>query len=141
MSHNDCQNHQAIEAATRFLRTLKHTHSPEVSVDVYDSLKEILGKNFMGCVLQEMIAERYNRIVILHDIPNGVRIQVIKLLREYTGIGLKEAKDIVDDVVFNGRRVPIREQPPETTSFGIDELASRLRAYGAVISQDIDLTG
>jgi ribosomal protein L7/L12 len=139
--NDDIHKTQAIEAATRFLRTLKYTHSPEVSVDVYDSLKEILGKEFIGCVLQEMIAERYNRIVILHDIPNGVRIQVIKLLREYTGIGLKEAKDIVDDVVFNGRRVPIREQPPETTPFGIDELASRLRAYGAVISQDIDLTG
>lgn len=68
--------------------------------------------------------EKDSYAVILKD-AGGAKIQVIKALREVTGLGLKEAKDMTD-------------KPGATVKEGVkkvdaDEIKSKLEAAGAVV--------
>ena len=53
------------------------------------------------------------------------KIQVIKVVRELTGLGLKEAKDLVE-----GAPKPVKENVDKKTA---DELKAKLTAVGATI--------
>ncbi len=54
------------------------------------------------------------------------KIQVIKVIREITGLGLKEAKSLVD-----GAPNPIKEAAPKDEA---DEIKSKLEAVGASVA-------
>lgn len=64
--------------------------------------------------------------LILEEVPSNKKIAILKLVREITGLGLKEAKDFVDSV-------------PQTvkTGIAIDEaeaVKEKLEAVGAKVS-------
>lgn len=139
--NEDIHKKQAINATIRMLKTLKYTHDPETSTQVYDSLKEVLGRDFMGRVLQGVLTGGGDRILVIHDIPHGKRIHTIKLIREYTGCSLKTAKHFVDNVVFNGIREQIVEQNGDHIPYSLDDLEKFLQDIGVTVTQDIDLTG
>lgn len=68
--------------------------------------------------------EKDSFTVVLKD-PGGTKIQVIKVLREVTGLGLKEAKDMTDKVPVN-----VKEGVKKTDA---EELKAKLEAAGAVV--------
>ena len=68
--------------------------------------------------------EKDSFTVVLKD-PGGAKIQVIKVLREVTGLGLKEAKDMTDKVPVN-----VKEGIKKADA---EELKAKLEAAGAVV--------
>lgn len=72
----------------------------------------------------EAMEEKDSFTVVLKD-AGAAKIQVIKVLREVTGLGLKEAKDMTDKVPVN-----IKEGVKKADA---DELKSKLEAAGAVV--------
>ena len=72
----------------------------------------------------EEAEEKDSFTVVLKD-PGGAKIQVIKVLREVTGLGLKEAKDMTDKVPVN-----VKEGVKKADA---DELKAKLEAAGAVV--------
>ena len=68
--------------------------------------------------------EKDSFTVVLKD-PGGAKIQVIKVLREVTGLGLKEAKDITDKVPAN-----VKEGVKKADA---EEMKAKLEAAGAVV--------
>lgn len=68
--------------------------------------------------------EKDSFTVVLKD-AGGSKIQVIKVLREVTGLGLKEAKDLTDKVPAN-----VKEGVKKADA---DELKAKLEAAGAVV--------
>jgi large subunit ribosomal protein L7/L12 len=68
--------------------------------------------------------EKDSFTVILKD-AGQAKIQVIKVLREITGLGLKEAKDITDKPGSN-----VKENVKKADA---DEMKSKLEAAGAVV--------
>lgn len=68
--------------------------------------------------------EKDSFTVVLKD-AGGAKIQVIKVLREITGLGLKEAKDITDKPGSN-----VKENVKKAEA---DEMKSKLEAAGAVV--------
>jgi len=68
--------------------------------------------------------EKDSFTVVLKD-PGGAKIQVIKVLREVTGLGLKEAKDMTDKVPAN-----VKEGVKKADA---DEIKAKLEAAGAVV--------
>ena len=68
--------------------------------------------------------EKDSFTVVLKD-PGGAKIQVIKVLREVTGLGLKEAKDMTDKVPVN-----VKEGVKKADA---DELKAKLEAAGATV--------
>ena len=70
------------------------------------------------------VEEKDSFNVILKD-AGQTKIQVIKVLREITGLGLKEAKDITDKLGSN-----VKENVKKADA---DEMKAKLEAAGAVV--------
>ncbi|KKT81612.1 MAG: 50S ribosomal protein L7/L12 [Candidatus Yanofskybacteria bacterium RIFCSPHIGHO2_02_FULL_44_12b] len=68
--------------------------------------------------------EKDSFTVVLKD-AGGAKIQVIKVLREITGLGLKEAKDLTDKPGSN-----VKEGVKKADA---DEMKAKLEAAGAVV--------
>jgi large subunit ribosomal protein L7/L12 len=63
--------------------------------------------------------------VILADAPADKKIAIIKVVREVTGLGLKEAKDLVE-----GAPKPIKETAPKKEA---EEIKAKVEASGAKV--------
>ena len=68
--------------------------------------------------------EKDNFTVVLKD-AGSAKIQVIKVLREMTGLGLKEVKDMTDKVPVN-----VKEGVKKSDA---EEMKKKLEAAGAVV--------
>ncbi|HOE15707.1 MAG TPA: 50S ribosomal protein L7/L12 [Candidatus Paceibacterota bacterium] len=68
--------------------------------------------------------EKSSYTVILQS-PGEAKIQVIKVVRDVTGLGLKEAKDLVD-----AAPKPVKENIPKTDA---DDLKKKLEEAGATV--------
>ncbi len=64
--------------------------------------------------------------VILEEAPNDKKIGIIKVVREITGLGLKEAKDLVE-----GAPKTIKESAPKAEA---EEMSKKILAAGGKVS-------
>jgi large subunit ribosomal protein L7/L12 len=71
-------------------------------------------------------AEATDFKVTLEETPNDKKIAVIKIVREITGLGLKEAKDLVD-----GAPKVLKETAPKAEA---EEIAKKIAAAGGKIT-------
>lgn len=71
-------------------------------------------------------AESTDFKVTIEEVPADKKIAVIKAVREITGLGLKEAKDLVDTAPK-----PIKESAPKAEA---NDIAKKLTEAGAKVS-------
>jgi len=76
-----------------------------------------------GGAAQEAAAESTEFQVTLESVPADKKIGVIKVVREITGLGLKEAKDIVE-----GAPKVLKETCPKAEA---EDIAKKIEAAGA----------
>jgi len=72
----------------------------------------------------EVVEEKDEFDVILKAI-GGKKIQVIKVIREVTSLGLKEAKDLVDDAPSTVKEAATKEEA--------EQVKAKLEAQGATV--------
>jgi large subunit ribosomal protein L7/L12 len=70
-------------------------------------------------------AEEKTEFDVVLASPGGQKIQVIKVVRALTGLGLKEAKDLVD-----GAPNPVKEGIPQDEA---DQIKAQLEEAGATV--------
>ena len=70
-------------------------------------------------------AEEKDSFTVVLKSPGDAKIQVIKVLREITGLGLKEAKDITDK--------PDSKVKENVKKADADEIKTKLESVGAVV--------
>jgi large subunit ribosomal protein L7/L12 len=70
-------------------------------------------------------AEEKTEFDVILSAAGGNKIQVIKVVRELTGLGLKEAKDLVD-----GAPKPVKEGIPKEEA---QKIKARLEEQGATV--------
>jgi large subunit ribosomal protein L7/L12 len=70
-------------------------------------------------------AEEKTEFDVVLASPGGQKIQVIKVVRALTGLGLKEAKDLVD-----GAPNPVKEGIPQEEA---DQIKAQLEEAGATV--------
>lgn len=71
------------------------------------------------------VAEEKDSFTVVLKSPGDAKIQVIKALREITGLGLKEAKDLTDKPGSN-----VKENVKKAEA---DEMKTKLEAAGATV--------
>lgn len=87
------------EQSVRFLRSVKSLHGKEVGVDVLNALQPILGKEWAGQVVFDILADNFKAYDFIMVDLRGVerKINCIKEIRTINqDFGLKEAKDFVE---------------------------------------------
>lgn len=79
-----------------------------------------------GAAAAEEVEEQTEFDVILDEVPADKKIAVLKIVRELTGLGLKEAKDVVESTPK-----PIREGVPKEAA---EEAKKKLEEAGGKAS-------
>lgn len=96
--------------------------------DLVDLMKEEFGvdPSAVSAAPAAVVDEGPKEVSVILESPGGSKIPVIKVVRELTGLGLKEAKGIVDKAP-----TPIKENiTPEEA----EEIKAKLEAAGAVVT-------
>jgi len=71
------------------------------------------------------VVEEQDEFDVILEADGGKKIQVIKVVRELTGLGLKEAKDLVD-----GAPKPVKEK---VTKAEADDMKKKLEEQGGTV--------
>ena len=79
-----------------------------------------------GAAAGAAVAEEKTEFDVILGAAGEKKIQVIKVVRELTGLGLKEAKDLVD-----GAPKPVQER---VTKAEADDMKKKLEEQGATVS-------
>lgn len=120
---------RVIQDGIHFLTSISQAYGAEEGIKLWERIAEVLDPSVKGDIFFAMLTGQYNdRIYARLDQSKPVaaavnKISVIKCIRTYTGLGLKEAKDL-SDLMLSGNKVEmILEQPRQRSEF-IRELSS-----------------
>ncbi len=94
-------------------------------LDLADLVKMIEEKFGVSAAAPAAVAEVKTEFDVILKTVGEKKIEVIKVVREITGLGLKESKDVVD-----GAPKPVKEHIPEKEA---GEIKAKLEAAGATV--------
>ena len=92
------QQEELVVSGTEFMRVVTETWGPEKGMELWDSIATTVGSDFKGAVFFTMLTGEHIGDVRLLNADVQQYVEVIKVVRNYTGYGLKEAKDACDRV-------------------------------------------
>ena len=87
-----------IGAGSNFLESLTKSFGAEKAVQAWDQLADFVGKEYKHDIFYNLLVGKCNFGNVTITKIGSQTINVIKLIRTYTSMGLKEAKDITDAV-------------------------------------------
>lgn len=114
--NNDNGLEGVIQAGMSFVRALTEHYGTDKGYEMWQSIVNTVDDDVRGGIMFAMLTGRTSLAVDIHMIPPGRKIDAIKAIRMATGLGLKESKDIVDQIVgvsynYNGNNQPTYSQP------------------------------
>ena len=107
-----------VKEVTELLDVLKEKHGIEPAA----AAVAVAGAPAAG---GEAAAEEKNAFDVILTAPGGAKLQIVKLVKELTGLGLKEAKGVVDSAP-----APIKEGIPKDEA---EALKKQLEEAGAEV--------
>ena len=107
-----------VKEVTELLDVLKEKHGIEPAA----AAVAVAGAPAAG---GEAVAEEKNAFDVILTAPGGAKLQIVKLVKELTGLGLKEAKGVVDSAP-----APIKEGIPKDEA---EALKKQLEEAGAEV--------
>lgn len=115
-----------ISAGLEFMRSITECYGTEKGMKLWDSIADTLGNGVKGEIFFAMVTGEYTSKLRVGGVVAD-RIASIKTIRTYTGLGLKEAKDLSDEMQ-SGKTVLLKLQEPTMRNHAIREL----RAVGHI---------
>lgn len=121
----------ASEKITNILEEVKQLSIMELS-ELVSAIEEAFGVSAAmvvagggggGAAAENAAAEEQTEFTVMLNGAGAQKIQVIKVVRELTGLGLKDAKDLVDNVPK-----PVKENVAKEEA---EETAAKLKEAGA----------
>lgn len=113
-----------------FIASLKEMTILEIK-ELVDAMKEEFGIDpsavaaAPGAAAAEAAPAEQTEFDVILASAGGTKLQVIKVVKEATGLGLKEAKDLVD-----GAPKPVKEKVSKADA---EDLKAKLEAVGATV--------
>lgn len=99
MNHDNTLD-EVITDGINFLQSLTKHYGNEKGMEIWESIGDAVGREVKGKIFFAMINGSHNtRMKFTADLAEqqGNAVSVIKTIRQYTGLGLREAKDIWDE--------------------------------------------
>ena len=124
-------SNRLIGSGIRFLKDLQEDLGTDKGLEVWDKMREAMGDEICGQVLFGIIKGNDGNVIRLISIGEQ-KINAIKLVRECTRLGLKEAKDLVENVQWNGKSVDL-EMTGISTAL-IDQYCRRFEEIGCRVN-------
>lgn len=109
MTDSDHNLDAIVNAGICFMQAITAYYGAEKGMMLWDVIKQSLDKEVYGQIFFTMIAGNQPGTVYISRTPTcNNAVGVIKAIREYTDLGLKEAKEIWDQTVYSQAKVVIR---------------------------------
>jgi hypothetical protein len=118
-----------IQDGIHFITAISQAYGAEEGMKLWERIAEVLDPSVKGDIFFAMLTGQYNDRVYANlnqsipHVASANKIAVIKCIRTYTGLGLKEAKDLTDLMLFGSKVEMILERPHQRSEF-IRELSS-----------------
>jgi ribosomal protein L7/L12 len=114
-----------------FLRSITTAYGSETGMELWDTIANTIDPSIKGKMFFAMLTDSHeDRVVTLTGaVHSANKITCIKLIRQYTGLGLTEAKNAYESPVNYGQPVALKVNPNERRHM-IDEL----RYNGMIVS-------
>jgi hypothetical protein len=99
-------NHPLVNSAVHFLRCLTETYGAEAGMKLWENFNQGLDPEIKGQVFFAMITGTYEGRIVITGATGMThnKVPAIKAVRAATGLGLKEAKDLIDNLYDDVRR-------------------------------------
>jgi len=125
--HNidDDSRRRVIEDAIQLMSTITEAFGAEEGLVIWDKVSAAFGESAKADMFFAMVTQGtdgINRTVRVDSYPADKKVTFIKLIREFTGLGLKEAKDLSEGnfpITFRVKGNEIRKCRDELRSHGI----------------------
>ena len=96
-----------------FMRSITEAYGAEEGMRLWETIAGTLDPDVKGQIFFAMIAGTHNNRIVLRRVgPNTDRVARIKEIRNWTGLGLKEAKDL-SDMVELGKPMSLTVRPQD----------------------------
>jgi ribosomal protein L7/L12 len=119
-----------IRSGIRFLKDLQEDMGTDKGLEVWDKMREAMGDEICGQVLFGIMKGHHGNVIRLISVGDR-KIDAIKLVRECTGLGLKEAKDLVESVQYNHKSADLEMDDMSSTL--IDQYCRRFEDIGCKV--------
>jgi hypothetical protein len=104
---------RAVAAGIELMAVMTEVHGVDGGYEVWEQFNKVLGPEIKDAIFLSMLSGQSSGAVKVLGLRQSEtqsvnKIESIKCVRNYTGYGLKEAKDIVDEI-FNGadKTIPV----------------------------------
>jgi len=88
-------------ASINWVLAMQKEYGQEMGLKCFDAMRSTFGEDLVGAVMFGILSGvRGDSLTLSVRDPNYRKIESIKTVRHLTGLGLKEAKDIVEAAVF-----------------------------------------
>lgn len=92
---------QIVESGIDFLRTIKEAYGSEEALALWEQINSVLDPDIKGLIFLRLLTGEYSGSITVVGFEGADRVGRIKTLREITGLGLKETKDLDDKVYYS----------------------------------------
>lgn len=93
---------ELLAATAEYLKVFTTIFGPERGTELFDTLGPALGQDLRGELMFSMLTGNVPGKVTLRKVDSAQAVPLIKVIRQFTGCGLKEAKDCYDRVRNGG---------------------------------------
>lgn len=102
-----------IANGMHFMRSITEAYGADEGMRLWETIAGTLDPDVKGQIFFAMITGTHNNRIVLRRVgPNTDRVARIKEIRNWTGLGLKEAKDL-SDMVELGKPMSLTVRPQE----------------------------
>ena len=129
MSIPEEHKEQIISDGIAFMRSITECYGTDTGLELWDKICSVLDPNVRGEIFFSMLTGQYSPATLRIQGVTTNRVEVIKTIREVTGLYLKEIKDLNDDMQV-GMSVKIQVQDGLTREYA----AKKLRAVGVIVN-------
>ena len=102
-----------ISNGLHFMRSITEAYGADEGMRLWETIASTLDPDVKGQIFFAMLTGTHNNRIVLRRVgPNTDRVARIKEIRNWTGYGLKEAKD-ASDLVEMGKPMSLAVKPQE----------------------------
>ena len=107
------QKESVIANGLHFMRSITEAYGADEGMRLWETIANTLDGDVKGQIFFAMLTGTHNNRIVLKRVgPNTDRVARIKEIRNWTGLGLKEAKDL-SDMVELGKPMSLTVRPQE----------------------------
>ena len=114
-----------IQSGINFMRSITEAYGTDEGMKLWNTIADTLDPDVKGQIFFAMLTGEFNGVITISSFqPGSNRIAMIKAIRIVSGLGLKEAKDLSDDL-GGGKAIKVNCNPKKRA-----EALSELRNAG-----------